>query len=408
MEKKTGGGLFAMEIRAAERLGHLPVYLFDKLDADKAAVQARGVDVISLGQGDPDEGTPPDIIAELARTAISPTNHHYPSFKGMPEYLQAIADFYRDNFGVALEPGPEILSLIGSKSGVGRLPLALVNPGEVILCPDPCYPAYIPGMILADARIQYMPLLEKNQFLPDLTQIPSQVARRAKLMLLNYPNNPTAAVATQDFLKDVVQFARKYEIIVAYDAPYNMMVFDDEKPLSILQIPGAKEIGVEFHSMSKLFNMTGWRCAWVAGNRHVIDALSRLISNVDMGIFKPIQFAAMKALKNGTVFIQKMNRLYQERRDAVVNGLKELGWRVLPSRGTFFVWLPVPGKDKESIPFALELLQKTGVLITPGRGFGEHGEGYLRIALTVNVDRLRDAVRRIKEAGYIYNPPQPL
>ncbi|HOE63637.1 MAG TPA: LL-diaminopimelate aminotransferase [Candidatus Sumerlaeota bacterium] len=391
-----------MEIKAAERLNQFPVYLFDKLDADKAAVQARGVDVISLGQGDPDEGTPPDIVEELARTARDSKNHHYPSFKGLPEYLQTIAVFYKNFFNVSLEPGPEILSLIGSKSGVGRLPLAVVNPGEAILCPDPCYPAYIPGMILAGAQIDYMPLLEKNGFLPDLTKIPETTARKAKLMILNYPNNPTSAVATVDFLKEVVEFAKKYEIIVAYDAPYNMMLYGNEKPISFLQIPGAKDVGVEFHSMSKLFNMTGWRCAFVSGNRHVISALSTMISNTDMGIFRPIQYAAIKALKNGTTFIDKMNALYLERRNVIVNGLRELGWKVEPPKGTFFVWLPVPESGKESIPFALELLQKTGVLITPGRGFGEYGEGYLRIALTVSAERLREVVQRIKAAGYVY------
>ncbi len=391
-----------MDIRAAERLGQFPVYLFDKLDADKAEVQARGVDVISLGQGDPDEGTPPEIVEELARAARDPKNHHYPSFKGMPEYLQAVADFYKNDFGVTLDPGPEILSLVGSKGGVGRLPLAIVNPGEVILCPDPCYPAYIPGMILAQAEIYYMPLLRENNFLPDLTKIPEDIARRAKLMLLNYPNNPTAGVATKEFFAEVVTFAKKYDIIIAHDAPYNMMVFDDEEPLSFLQTPGAKDVGIEFHSMSKLFNMTGWRCAFVSGNSKIISALSTLISNTDMGVFRPIQYAAIKAFHNGNIFMNKMNRLYQERRDVIVNGLGDLGWQVPPPRGTFFVWLPVPEKGRESIPFALELLHKSGVLITPGRGFGEYGEGYLRIALTVSADRMREVVNRIREAGYVY------
>ena len=391
-----------MDIRAAERLGQFPVYLFDKLDADKAEVQARGVDVISLGQGDPDEGTPPEIVEELARAARDPKNHHYPSFKGMPEYLQAVADFYKNDFGVTLDPGPEILSLVGSKGGVGRLPLAIVNPGEVILCPDPCYPAYIPGMILAQAEIYYMPLLRENNFLPDLTKIPEDIARRARLMLLNYPNNPTAGVATKEFFAEVVAFAKKYDIIIAHDAPYNMMVFDDEEPLSFLQTPGAKDVGIEFHSMSKLFNMTGWRCAFVSGNSKIISALSTLISNTDMGVFRPIQYAAIKAFHNGNIFMNKMNKLYQERRDVIVNGLGSLGWQVPPPRGTFFVWLPVPEKGRESIPFALELLHKSGVLITPGRGFGEYGEGYLRIALTVSADRMREVVNRIREAGYVY------
>ncbi len=391
-----------MDIRAAERLGQFPVYLFDKLDADKAEVQARGVDVISLGQGDPDEGTPPEIVEELVRAARDPKNHHYPSFKGMPEYLQAVADFYKNDFGVTLDPGPEILSLVGSKGGVGRLPLAIVNPGEVILCPDPCYPAYIPGMILAQAEIYYMPLLRENNFLPDLTKIPEDIARRARLMLLNYPNNPTAGVATKEFFAEVVAFAKKYDIIIAHDAPYNMMVFDDEEPLSFLQTPGAKDVGIEFHSMSKLFNMTGWRCAFVSGNSKIISALSTLISNTDMGVFRPIQYAAIKAFHNGNIFMNKMNKLYQERRDVIVNGLGSLGWQVPPPRGTFFVWLPVPEKGRESIPFALELLHKSGVLITPGRGFGEYGEGYLRIALTVSADRMREVVNRIREAGYVY------
>lgn len=391
-----------MDIKAAERLNDFPVYLFDKLDADKKEVQARGMDVISLGQGDPDEGTPSDIVEELYKAAKDPENHHYPSFKGLPEYLEAVAGFYKDNFDVDLDPGPEILSLIGSKGGMGRLPLAMVNPGETILCPDPCYPAYIPGMILAQAKIHSMPLLAENDFLPDLTKIPEDVARAAKLMVLNYPNNPTAAVATREFFAEVVEFAKKYDIVVAHDAPYNMMVFDETEHLSFLQTPGAKDIGIEFHSMSKLFNMTGWRCAFVAGNSTVIAALSKLISNTDMGIFKPIQHAAIKALKNGTAFIDKMNALYTRRRDVVVSGLRELGWKVDLNKGSFFVWLPVPEEGRESIPFALELLQKTGVLITPGRGFGEHGEGFLRIALTVDEDRLKEVVQRIRDAGYVY------
>jgi len=391
-----------MEINAAKRLNQFPVYLFDKLDADKAEVEARGVKVISLGQGDPDEGTPQDIVDELYRAAGNSQNHHYPSFKGLPEFLKAVSAFYKEHFDVALNPGPEILSLIGSKGGMGRIPLALVNPGEVILCPDPCYPAYIPGMILADAEIYKMPLLRENDFLPDLTKIPEDVARRSRLMVLNYPNNPIGAVATPEFFREVVEFAKKYEIIVAHDAPYNMMVFDDEKPLSFLQTPGAKEVGVEFHSMSKLFNMTGWRCAFVSGNQNVIKAMSKLISNVDMGIFKPIQYAAIKALKNGRAFIDKMNNLYQERRDVVISGLKNLGWEINAPKASFFVWLPVPEKGTDSIPFALELLKKTGVLITPGRGFGQHGEGYLRIALTVSTETLKDVIARIKKAGYIY------
>jgi LL-diaminopimelate aminotransferase len=360
------------------------------------------MDVISLGQGDPDEGTPPDIVAELSRAASDPKNHHYPSFKGLPEYLKAIAAFYKDNFDVELEPGPEILSLVGSKGGMGRIPLALVNPGEVVLCPDPCYPAYVPGMILAGADIHFMPLTKENDFLPDLTKIPGDVAKRAKLMFLNYPNNPIGATATPEFFAEAVKFARKYEIIIVHDAPYNMMVFDEEQPLSFLTTPGARDVGVEFHSMSKLFNMTGWRCSFVSGNRHVIAALSKLISNVDMGIFRPIQYAAIKALKNGRSFMDKMNKLYQERRDVVVKGLRDLGWKVDLPKASFFVWLPVPEKGRESIPFALEILNKTGVSITPGRGFGTYGEGYLRIALTVSTERLKEVIRRLKDAGYVY------
>ncbi|HPB32717.1 MAG TPA: aminotransferase class I/II-fold pyridoxal phosphate-dependent enzyme, partial [Candidatus Sumerlaeota bacterium] len=250
--------------------------------------------------------------------------------------------------------------------------------------------------------IYYMPLLRENNFLPDLTKIPEDIARRARLMLLNYPNNPTAGVATKEFFAEAVAFAKKYDIIIAHDAPYNMMVFDDEEPLSFLQTPGAKDVGIEFHSMSKLFNMTGWRCAFVSGNSKIISALSTLISNTDMGVFRPIQYAAIKAFHNGNIFMNKMNKLYQERRDVIVNGLGSLGWQVPPPRGTFFVWLPVPEKGRESIPFALELLHKSGVLITPGRGFGEYGEGYLRIALTVSADRMREVVNRIREAGYVY------
>lgn len=392
-----------MNIQGADRLKHLPVYLFDDLDAQKAAEQAKGVDVIDLGVGDPDRPTPQYIVDALKRAVDDPRNHHYPSYKGLPEYRRAVAHWYRQQYGVEADPNTEVLASIGSKSGVAALPMALCNPGDVVLIPDPCYVAYIPGIIMAGAEVRYMPLLEKNGFLPDLDAIPAEDRKRAKLMLLNFPGNPTAALAPLPFFEKVVAFAKENEIVVCHDAPYSEAVFDGNRQPSFLEARGAKDVGIEFHSMSKVFNMSGWRCAHAVGNAKVISHLGKVKSNTDMGVFHPIQHAAIAALTGSMDFAREMARIYQRRRDILCDGLNELGWNVLKPPATFFVWTPVPEKGTPSIEFASKVLNKAGVLITPGRGFGEHGEGYIRIALTVEEDVCRTVVERIRGAGLVYN-----
>lgn len=391
-----------MKIETADRLRHFPVYLFDDLDNQKAAAQAKGIDVIDLGVGDPDRPTPDYIIDVLCEKARDDRHHHYPSYKGLPEYRKAVAHWYKQRFGVDLDPNSEVLGLIGSKIGVALLPMALCNPGDLVLIPNPCYTAYRPGITMAGAEIAELPLLEKNGFLPDLSAIPSDVARKAKLMLLNHPGNPTAALATPKFFSDVVKFANDHNIAISHDAPYSEATFDGEVALSFLETPGAKEVGVEFHSCSKVFNMPGWRCAYASGNGEILAALGKVRSNIDMGQFEPVQLAAAAALTGPMDHPRKMARMYQERRDALCAGLDELGWKVIWPKATFFVWTRVP-TDMKSGDFAKELLAKAGVLISPGTGFGALGEGYIRIALTVEVDRLKEAVQRIKDAGFVYS-----
>lgn len=391
-----------MPIKPAERLKHLPVYLFDDLDAQKEEATQRGIDVIDLGVGDPDKPTPDYIIDVLCEKARDEKHHHYPSFKGLPEYRQAVAYFYKTRFNVDLDPNKEILSLIGSKIGVALLPFALCNPGDTVLIPNPCYTAYRPGITLAGAEIAEMQLREENGFLPILSEIPTDVAKKAKLMLLNHPGNPTAALATREYFQEVVEFARQYDIAVSHDAPYSEATFDGEIALSFLETPGSKEVGVEFHSCSKAYNMPGWRTAFCSGNSDIVAALGKVRSNIDMGQFEPVQLAAAAALRSGFEHPRKMAKMYEERRNALCGGLDELGWKVIWPKATFFVWTRVP-TDAKSGEFAKDILAKAGVLISPGNAFGSMGEGYIRIALTVEVDRLKEAVQRIKDAGFAYS-----
>ena len=392
----------AMMIRSADRLKDFPVYLFDQLDRAKAKVEATGAHVIDLGVGDPDKGTPKHIVEALCRAAQDCANHHYPSYKGIPELREAIASWYEKRHNVALDPDSEVLALIGSKGGIGHLPSALVNPGEIVLIGDPCYPAYKPGIILAGGETYSVPLLEENKFLPDLKMIPAEVASRAKIMLLNYPNNPTAAVATVEFFNEVTNFARKHEIIVAHDVPYSQSCYDGYRAPSFLETSGGKEVGVEFNSLSKTYNMTGWRIAFAVGNPEVIAALGKVKSNVDMGIFEPIQYAGVAALTGPQECVEEMRRLYEGRRDVLVEGLRGLGWPVEKPKATFFVWMHVPEEGTDSASFASKVLERAHVVITPGIGFGRHGEGYVRVALTVDEPTLEITIKRLRDAGFSY------
>jgi len=395
---------FEMKIRTAERLNSLPEYLFDELDRKKAAMVARGVDVIDLGVGDPDRGTPDYIVDVLVEAARDPRNHHYPSFRGLPRFREAAAAWYQREFGVHLDPAKEVLLFIGSKIGINTLPLALCDPGDAVLCPDPCYTAYHPGITLLGNDIVPMPLLRENDFLPDLEAVPGDVLKRAKMMLLNYPNNPTAATATPEFFGDVVRFAERHGIAVAHDAAYSQTVFDGERPISFLATPGAKEVGVEFNSLSKTFNMTGWRIAFAVGNAEIINALAQVKSNIDMGTFEPIQYAAVAALEGGMEFTRQMNQTYQRRRDALLEGLRSLGWDVIVPKATFFFWVPVPkAAARNSVEFAGDILERAGIVAAPGVAFGDHGEGYIRMAVTRDENRIRQAVERLQRAGFVYH-----
>lgn len=379
----------------AERLKRLPPYLFAEIDRKKREVRARGVDVIDLGIGDPDLPTPPHIIHALQKAAEDPANHRYPSYEGMLAYRQAVADWYAKRFNVRLDPEQEVLTLIGSKEGTAHIPLAFVNPGDIVLVPDPGYPVYATGAWFAGGDVHWMPLRRENGFLPDLDAIPAEVARRAKLMYLNYPNNPTAAVATRDFFGRVVAFARRHGILVCHDLMYSELKFDGFEPPSLLEVEGAREVGVEFHSLSKTYSMTGWRLGFCVGNRAAVAGLGAVKTNVDSGVFQAVQIAGIAALTGPQDLAEQYRRTYEARRNIVVAGLKQLGWAVDVPKGTFFVWAPVPG-GLDSRSFATRLLEEAGVVVTPGVGFGPSGEGFYRIALTVDQARIAEAMERLK------------
>lgn len=380
----------------AQRIKNLPLYLFARIEQLVAQKQKEGVDVINLGIGDPDQPAPEHIVQTLIKEACNPANHQYPSSSGMLAYRQAVANWYERRFGVRLDPQTEIISLIGSKEGIAHISWCYLNPGEIVLVPDPAYPVYAGGAVLAGAIPYYLPLKEEREYLPDLAAVPVEIAKKAKLMFLNYPNNPTGAVAPRSFYQEVVAFARKFNILVCHDAAYTEVAFDSYRPLSFLEVPLAKEVGVEFHSLSKTFCMTGWRIGWVAGNAMVIDALRRLKTNIDSGQFQAIQYAAITGLNGSQDTITRVNKLYQQRRDILVDGFNSLGWRLKKPQAAIYVWAPVPlGHTSES--FTELVLDKAGVVVTPGTGYGTCGAGYFRMSLTVNTNRLEEAIRRIKK-----------
>ena len=386
------------EYTPAKRLQALPPYLFAEMDRMKQEQARKGVDIISLGIGDPDLPTPPHIIQALAKAAADPTNHQYPSYEGMLAFRKAAADWYGSRFGVTLDPGTEVLSLIGSKEGIGHFPLAFVNPGDVVLLPDPAYPVYQAGTIFAGGEAYPMPLTKARDFLPDLDAIPTEILKRAKILWLNYPNNPTGAVAPREFLARAVGFAERHRLILAHDAPYSELAYDGYRPESLLSIPGAKEVAVEFHSLSKTYNMTGWRVGFAVGNAEILKGLGRVKTNLDSGVFQAVQCAGIAALDGPQQCVADNCRIYRERRDVLVEGLREMGFDVEAPRATFYLWVPVP-KGFTSKSFSIEILAKAGIVLTPGSGFGAAGEGYVRAAFTVNVDRIREAVERIKKLG---------
>jgi LL-diaminopimelate aminotransferase len=380
----------------SRKLQSLPPYLFLEIDKAKRKARAEGRDIIDLGIGDPDQPTPQYIIEALYKAAQDPANHRYALDQGMPALRHAIENWYKRRFNVNLDPNLEILPLIGSKEGIAHFPLAFLNQGDYSLVPDPGYPPYKGGTILSGGKPYLMPLLESNAFLPDFKKIPLSVLKKARIMFLNYPNNPTGATAEKSFYKEAISFARKYKITIVSDLAYSEMSYDGYSSSSMLEVEGAKDIVMEFHSLSKTYNMTGWRVGWACGNEKLIAALAKVKSNIDSGIFSAVQLAGIAALDGSEEHIENMRRLYQERRDILIRGLDSLGWQANNPKATFYVWIKVPRKY-DSIRFAGMILEKADIVVTPGVGFGKYGEGYIRMALTVNKERIKEALIRLKK-----------
>jgi LL-diaminopimelate aminotransferase len=382
-------------VRVAKRIETLPPYLFAEIDRKISAKRAAGVDVISFGVGDPDSPTPAHIVAAMHEASADSATHQYPSYFGMPEYRRSIAAWYDRRFGVTLDPDTEVLPLIGSKEGIAHLPIAYIDPGDTALIPDPGYPVYQVATHLAGGTGVPFPLRAENGFLPEWDAV--RVPDRAKVVWLNYPCNPTAAVATLDDFTAAVGFAEAHGLLLAHDNAYSEITYDGFVAPSILQAGGAKDVAVEFHSLSKTYNMTGWRCGFVVGSAEAIEALGRVKTNIDSGIFNAIQRAGISALDGPQDFLDDVRELYRRRRDLVVKTFNEMGWSLEPPKGSIYVWLPV-AEGHDSASFATFLLDEAGVVVPPGRGYGEAGEGYIRISLTVPDERLEEGLERIRTA----------
>ncbi len=393
-------------IAPADRLGALPPYVFARLDELKVKARQQGLDLIDLGMGNPDGPAPRPVIDAAIAAFEEPSYHGYPPFEGTAVFRQAITRWYQRRYNVALDPDGEALPLLGSKEGLTHLALAYVNPGDVVLVPSPAYPAHFRGPAIAGANIYPLILKPEKQWLIDLSEIPTEVARQAKVLYFNYPSNPTAATAPRSFFEEIVAFAREYQILLVHDLCYAELAFDGYQPTSLLEIEGAKEIGVEFHTLSKTYNMAGWRVGFVVGNRHIIQGLRTLKTNLDYGVFSVLQKAAEVALSLPDSYLASVCDRYRQRRDFLIRGLGELGWQIPPTKATMYLWVPTP-PGLSSTDFALKLLQETGVVVTPGNAFGEGGEGYVRISLIANCDRLGEALQRMAQANIRFSSLAP-
>jgi len=384
-----------MKFDYSQRLSQLPPYVFIEIDRKKKEAIQQGIDIIDLGVGDPDLPTPQHIRDAMKKAIDEPKYHRYPFGPGLLEFRKAIARWYKVRFGVELDAGNEVHALIGSKEGIGHIHLAFVNPGDVVLCPEPAYPVYKIGTIYAGGTPYFMPLLEENDFLPDLDSIPKEITTKTKMLFINYPNNPTGACANKDFFRRVIEFARKNDIIVVNDAAYSEIYYEGKKPISFLEFPGAKEVGIEFHSLSKTYNMTGWRIGWACGNRSILKGLSMVKENIDSGVFGAVQVASIEALNGPQDCVDEMRRIYERRRNLLSEGLKKTGWRVKRPEATFYIWAKVP-EGYSSLQCVENLLEEAGILSTPGNALGPSGEGYVRFSLTVDEKRIEEAVERLK------------
>ena len=381
-------------MRIAKRIEAVPPYLFVEIKRRIAEKLAKGEDVISFAIGDPDLPTPPHILDRIIKETQVSANHRYPESDGLPELRKAVSRWYQQRFGVELDPDKEVVSLIGSKEGIGHVALCLTDPGDIALIPDPAYPVYSIGTLFAGGETHPVPLLEESGYLPELEDIPANVLQRARVLWINYPNNPTGAVADLGFYNKVVGFARRHDLAVCNDAPYSEIAFDGYRPISFLEVEGAKEVGIEFHSFSKTYNMTGWRIGMAVGNPTLINALTVVKSNLDSGIPQAIQYAAIEALEGPQDCVEENSAIYQRRRDRMVQGLAKLGLRVHPPKASFYLWARVP-EGYSSVDYATKLLDEVSVVVTPGVGYGEQGEGYIRLSLTVPDKRIDEALDRI-------------
>lgn len=388
-----------MEIRVSKRLEHFQTGIFAALNEKKEALLASGRKVYNLSVGTPDFPVAPHVMQALLDAAKEPDNFHY-TLRDIPELLEAVRDYYKERFHVELEMD-EIASVNGSQEGIAHIGMALCDPGDVVLLPNPGYPVFEVGAYFGDARLYFYDLKEENHFLPDFAEIPEEIARQAKYMMVSYPYNPVCAIAPGEFYEELIAFAKKYEIIVVHDNAYSDIIYDGEYGGSFLEYPGAKEIGVEFFSLSKSFNLTGARVSFVLGNKKIVDAMKLLRSQYDFGMFYPIQKAAIAALRGPKEGVKEQCRNYQKRRDALCAGLRSIGWEVSDSRGTMFAWAKIPEGFSSSQEFCMELMERTGVICTPGDAFGSMGEGYVRFALVLPVEEIREAIRVIDESGIL-------
>lgn len=388
-------------INPAKRVQALPPYVFARLDELKARAREQGLDLIDLGMGNPDGATPKPVVEAAIAALQDSTNHGYPPFEGTASFRKAITDWYFRRYSVKLDPDGEALPLLGSKEGLTHLALAYINPGNLVLAPNPAYPAHFRGPLIAGGKVHSILLKPENDWIIDLADIPDSVAEQAKVFYFNYPSNPTGATAPREFFQDIVTFAKKYEILLVHDLCYAELAFDGYQPTSLLQIPGGKDIGVEFHTMSKTYNMAGWRIGFVVGNSNVIQGLRTLKTNMDYGVFSALQLAAKTALQLPDEYLSQVQERYRQRRDFLIQGLGKLGWNVQKTMATMYLWVPCP-PGTGSTDFALSVLQKTGVVVTPGNAFGSGGEGYVRISLIAECERLDEALNRFKKAGIYY------
>jgi LL-diaminopimelate aminotransferase len=389
-------------MKQTQRIAKIPPYIFAQIDKQKAEAIAKGIDILNLGIGDPDLPTPDYIIDAMSDAIRDPKTHDYPPYEGTLEFRQAVADWYQDRFNVTLDPKTEVLSLIGSKEGIAHAFLTFLDPGDIAILPNPGYPAYEVNTIIAGGVPHLVPVTEENNYEIDFDKIDYEIASKANLIFLNYPGNPTGAVASDKFFERAIAWAKKHNVLICMDNAYSEVYYDKKKPRSILEFEGAKDIAIEFHTLSKTFNMTGWRIGMAVGNAEAIQALGKIKTNMDSGVFKAIQNASIIAFQDYAPFVAKQNTIYQRRRDIIVNGLNNLGWNIKKPAASFYIWARVP-KGYTSESFTIHLLNTTGVLVVPGNGYGTGGEGYFRISITTKEENLHNAIKRLQEANIRYS-----